>query len=374
MTPTITSLMKVATALGRSVGYFIEEADPLRPVTVVRRDERAQLYTSKRGLELQNVSGRYGPFFAAGAEAFVEPGADSGPEPMVHPGEELVVLLEGEMSFSVDGEDYDLAGGRLDPLPHRPPALLAQPVRPPGAGDLAGDPQRVGAVPTARLVIAFGGNALIREDERGTWPEQTVHALEAARAIARMGRADEVVLTHGNGPQVGALALQQAIGEPHAPALPLDVLDAMTQGEIGYLLQQALTAVDPSLPTATVLTRVLVADDDPAFAAEPTKPIGAFLRRGRGAARGRRARLARGARRRARLAAHGPQPAAAADPRGRPRAPAGRGRRARHRRRRRRHPGRVARRAPRRPRRRRRQGPLRRRAGRVAARPTCSCS
>jgi carbamate kinase len=115
----------------------------------------------------------------------------------------------------------------------------------------------------ARLVIAFGGNALIREDERGTWPEQTVHALEAARAVARIGRADEVVLTHGNGPQVGALALQQAIGEPHAPALPLDVLDAMTQGEIGYLLQQALTAVDPSLPTATVLTRVLVADDQP---------------------------------------------------------------------------------------------------------------
>jgi carbamate kinase len=129
----------------------------------------------------------------------------------------------------------------------------------------------------ARLVIAFGGNALIREHERGTWPEQTVHALEAARAVARIGRADEVVLTHGNGPQVGALALQQAIGEPHAPALPLDVLDAMTQGEIGYLLQQALTAVDPSLPTATVLTRVLVADDDPAFAAAPTKPIGAFL-------------------------------------------------------------------------------------------------
>jgi quercetin dioxygenase-like cupin family protein len=111
MTPTITSLMKVANALGRSVGYFIEEADPLRPVTVVRRDERAQLYTSKRGLELQNVSGRYGPFFAAGAEAFVEPAADSGPEPMVHPGEELVVLLEGEMSFTVDGEDYHLQEG-----------------------------------------------------------------------------------------------------------------------------------------------------------------------------------------------------------------------------------------------------------------------
>jgi uncharacterized cupin superfamily protein len=103
--------MKVATALGRSVGYFIEEADPLRPVTVVRRDERAQLYTSKKGLELQNVSGRYGPFFAAGAEAFVEPFADSGPEPMVHPGEGLVVLLEGEMGFTVDGEDYELRAG-----------------------------------------------------------------------------------------------------------------------------------------------------------------------------------------------------------------------------------------------------------------------
>jgi carbamate kinase len=129
----------------------------------------------------------------------------------------------------------------------------------------------------ARLVIAFGGNALIREDERGTWREQTAHALEAARAIARLGRADEVIVTHGNGPQVGALAVQQAIGEPHAPALPLDVLGAMTQGEIGYLLQQALGAVDPSLPTATLLTRVLVDDDDPAFAEEPTKPIGRFF-------------------------------------------------------------------------------------------------
>jgi carbamate kinase len=127
----------------------------------------------------------------------------------------------------------------------------------------------------SRIVIAFGGNALIREHERGTWLEQTQHALEAARAIARLGRADEVILTHGNGPQVGALALQQEGGEPDSPALPLDVLDAMTQGEIGYLLQQALSTVDPSLPSATVLTRVLVDADDPAFQ-DPTKPIGPF--------------------------------------------------------------------------------------------------
>src|SRR6476619_4170529 len=78
-----------------------------------------------------------------------------------------------------------------------------------------------------RIVIAFGGNALIREDERGTWGEQTAHAIEAARAIARVARAHQVILTHGNGPQVGALALQQSSGEPDAPALPFDVLDAM---------------------------------------------------------------------------------------------------------------------------------------------------
>jgi carbamate kinase len=131
----------------------------------------------------------------------------------------------------------------------------------------------------ARMVIAFGGNALIRERERGTWQEQLQHALEAARVIVGLSRADQVVLTHGNGPQVGALALQQAHGEPEAPALPLNVLGAMTQGEIGYLLQQALSTVDPWLPTATVLTRVVVADDDPAFAEPPTKPIGAFYRR-----------------------------------------------------------------------------------------------
>src|SRR3954447_10558066 len=168
-------------------------------------------------------------------------------------------------------------GGRLDPFPHRLSALVGQPVRAPGAGDLAGDPKLVDRRDAVRIVIAFGGNALIREHERGTWTEQTAHALEAAAAIARVARAHQVVLTHGNGPQVGALALQQAGGEPDAPALPFDVLDAMTQGEIGYLLQQALAAVDPSLPTATILTRVRVNPDDPALVDDPpTKPIGPF--------------------------------------------------------------------------------------------------
>ena len=111
MTPTIASLMKVAAALGKSVGHFIEEADPLRPVTVVRRDERARLYTSKQGLVLENISGRYGPFFVAGAEATVEPLADSGPEPMVHPGEELVLVCEGRLAFEIEGELHELGAG-----------------------------------------------------------------------------------------------------------------------------------------------------------------------------------------------------------------------------------------------------------------------
>ena len=111
MTPTIGSLMKIASALGKSVGYFVEEADAVRPVTVIRRDERTRLYTSKEGLVLENVSGRYGPFWVAGAEAYVEPGAHSGPEPMSHPGEELVIVLEGELCFTVEEERYELAEG-----------------------------------------------------------------------------------------------------------------------------------------------------------------------------------------------------------------------------------------------------------------------
>src|SRR5687768_6097016 len=102
MTPTIASLMKVAAALGKSVAYFVDE--PESPdVNVIRGDERAKVYTSKQGLELRNLSGRYGGFAMAGAEAVVEPFADSGPTPMNHPGEELVIVVEGRMEFEVDG-------------------------------------------------------------------------------------------------------------------------------------------------------------------------------------------------------------------------------------------------------------------------------
>lgn len=111
MTPTIASLMKVASALGKSVGYFVEEADPVRPVTVIRQGERTPLYTSKQGLVLENISGRYGPFWVAGAEAIMEAGADSGPEPMSHPGEELVLVTQGCMRFTIDDVSYQLGVG-----------------------------------------------------------------------------------------------------------------------------------------------------------------------------------------------------------------------------------------------------------------------
>ncbi len=110
MTPTIASLMKIAAALGKSVAYFVDE--PVTPdVNVVRGDQRARVYTSKQGLDLRNLSGRYGPFLIAGAEATVEPLADSGPTPMNHPGEELVIVLEGRMAFDVDGEHPELEAG-----------------------------------------------------------------------------------------------------------------------------------------------------------------------------------------------------------------------------------------------------------------------
>lgn len=111
MTPTIATLMKVASALGKGVSYFVEDGDAARPVTVIRRNERGELYTSKKGLLLQNISGRYGPFWVAGAEAHVEPHADSGPDPMSHPGEELIFMLEGRMTFTIDDEAYELDAG-----------------------------------------------------------------------------------------------------------------------------------------------------------------------------------------------------------------------------------------------------------------------
>jgi carbamate kinase len=125
-----------------------------------------------------------------------------------------------------------------------------------------------------RIVVAIGGNALIAAGEDGAWETQLAHARTIAEEVVALRAAGhELVLTHGNGPQVGALALQQEGAE--VPPLPFDALTAMTQGQIGYLLETAIGEVDPAVPTATLLTRVLVDREDPAFAT-PTKPVGPF--------------------------------------------------------------------------------------------------
>jgi len=127
-----------------------------------------------------------------------------------------------------------------------------------------------------RIVIAIGGNAIIAEDERGTWAEQQANAAAVARDLVELKRAGhELVLTHGNGPQVGALYTQHTRSASDVPQLPFDALVAMTQGQLGYLMQTAIEDVDPEVATATVLTRVRVDAHDPSFS-RPSKPIGRF--------------------------------------------------------------------------------------------------
>ena len=127
-----------------------------------------------------------------------------------------------------------------------------------------------------RIVVAIGGNAITAEHEQGTWSQQRANAAVVAGELAELKRAGhELVLTHGNGPQVGALHMQHARASDEVPELPFDVLVAMTQGQLGYLLQTVIEEADPGVRTATVLTRVRVDRDDPSFAA-PTKPIGRF--------------------------------------------------------------------------------------------------
>lgn len=123
-----------------------------------------------------------------------------------------------------------------------------------------------------RLVVALGGNALLRRGEPLTAEIQRAHAAEAMTAVAELVASHDVVLTHGNGPQVGLLALQ-ALAYTDVPPYPLDVLGAESEGMIGYVLEQELSNRLPGRTAVTVLTQVVVDADDPAFEA-PSKPIG----------------------------------------------------------------------------------------------------
>lgn len=121
--------------------------------------------------------------------------------------------------------------------------------------------------------MALGGNALLRRGEALTAENQRRNVRAAAEALAPLGREHQLIISHGNGPQVGLLALQSASYDG-AGTYPLDVLGAQTDGMIGYMIEQELGNLLPfEQPFATVLSMVEVDPDDPAFA-HPSKPIG----------------------------------------------------------------------------------------------------
>ena len=123
-------------------------------------------------------------------------------------------------------------------------------------------------------VVALGGNALMRPGERGTAAEQRANLREVCAALRPLLREERLVVTHGNGPQVGNELLRQERAAAEAPPLPLYLAVAQTQAEIGALIESELAPV-AGRPVACLLTHVLVAEDDPAFE-EPTKPVGPF--------------------------------------------------------------------------------------------------
>ena len=124
-----------------------------------------------------------------------------------------------------------------------------------------------------RVLIALGGNAMLKRGEALSFENQLANITSAAAQLARVAKKHDVILTHGNGPQVGLLALQAAAYTDVAP-YPLDVLGAESQGMVGYLLEQALSnLLPPSRQVVSLITRVEVDALDPAFA-HPTKPIG----------------------------------------------------------------------------------------------------
>ena len=124
-----------------------------------------------------------------------------------------------------------------------------------------------------RILVALGGNALLRRGEAMTAEAQRANIATAAAALAAIHAGNQLVITHGNGPQVGLLALQGAAYKPDE-AYPLDVLGAETEGMIGYMIEQELGNLLPlEVPFATILTMVEVDRDDPGFS-NPTKFIG----------------------------------------------------------------------------------------------------
>lgn len=132
--------------------------------------------------------------------------------------------------------------------------------------------------PQKTLLVALGGNALIRKGQQGTIEQQFENLAVPMAHLARLSRRYKLIITHGNGPQVGNLLLQQECCS-HLPRLPLEILVAQTQGQIGYMIESTLDSqlmsmgIKSAQKFITVISYVVVDENDPAFD-KPTKPIG----------------------------------------------------------------------------------------------------
>jgi carbamate kinase len=130
------------------------------------------------------------------------------------------------------------------------------------------------------MLVAFGGNALIQSGQKGTAEEQFENLKLTMGQIAKLAQNYKIVITHGNGPQVGNLLLQQESCD-EVPKMPLEIIGAMTQGQIGYMIESSLDTAFMELgdsdqqQLATLITYVVVDENDPGFK-NPTKPIGPF--------------------------------------------------------------------------------------------------
>jgi carbamate kinase len=130
------------------------------------------------------------------------------------------------------------------------------------------------------MLVAFGGNALIQSGQEGTAEEQFENLKLTMRQMAQLSKKYKIVITHGNGPQVGNLLLQQESCD-EVPKMPLEIIGAMTQGQIGYMIESSLDTAFMEMGQndqqhfVTLITYVVVDEDDPGFQ-NPTKPIGPF--------------------------------------------------------------------------------------------------
>jgi len=133
------------------------------------------------------------------------------------------------------------------------------------------------------ILVAFGGNAILKEHQRGTAEEQFHNVEEALECVADLIQdGHRVIITHGNGPQVGVLMRQGEAASEHVPEMPLDVLVAKTQGQIGYMIQHTLINIlrarQVKRNVVSVITQVVVNASDPAFK-DPRKRVGRFYER-----------------------------------------------------------------------------------------------